>query len=319
MSRRPGGFYVVGERIDAAWQQAVDAFIGDCQDRNLAEPTWRGYQRALECRDGAIGTWRRELGVERVSDVTEAAMAAFRRVARECGLKPRAVVNRHNDLSCFARWLWRHGYDVEPEACMVEPPELPESDPDVYEPSERAAIALASRCDRDDAIIAALLATGIRPSEFCRLDVADLVDDERATEGPYLLVRQGKGRRSRVVPLDPEPYALVRRYIDELRPRTTSPALFVTLIPNPTTRQYERLTYWGLRSMHRRLRDRAQTGKRVYAYKARHSFATTEVLGGTNREVVQRVMGQRRRESLDPYLRITGTDVVRAWNRRRQR
>ena len=58
-----------------------------------------------------------------------------------------------------------------------------------------------------------LYSTGVRRSELAHLSVFDL-DGERAT----LLVRQGKGRKDRMVPIGERALAWVGRYLAEVRP-----------------------------------------------------------------------------------------------------
>jgi integrase/recombinase XerD len=66
---------------------------------------------------------------------------------------------------------------------------------------------------RDRAILETLYSTGIRRMEVINLLVYDL-DAERGT----LMVRQGKGKKDRRVPIGENAVVWIRKYIDEARP-----------------------------------------------------------------------------------------------------
>jgi len=81
---------------------------------------------------------------------------------------------------------------------------------------------------RDRAMLEILYATGIRRSELARLAVFDL-DAERLT----LTVRQGKGRKDRMIPTGARAAAWTARYLADAHPRlATEPddgTLFLTV------------------------------------------------------------------------------------------
>ncbi len=68
---------------------------------------------------------------------------------------------------------------------------------------EVATVLQAADNPRDAALLAVLLGAGLRVSESSGLDVADVVVDQDGDTALY--VRQGKGRKDRVVPIQPEP------------------------------------------------------------------------------------------------------------------
>jgi integrase/recombinase XerD len=79
---------------------------------------------------------------------------------------------------------------------------------------------------RDGAILEVLYSGGVRRSELVRLKLYE-VDTTRGT----LLVRQGKGRKDRFIPLGARACAWVSRYLIEVRPQLLagdSDVLFLT-------------------------------------------------------------------------------------------
>ena len=67
-----------------------------------------------------------------------------------------------------------------------------------------------------------LYSSGIRRNELARLDVVD-VDTRRGS----LLVREGKGRRDRLVPLGERACRWVEKYLAEVRPELLAPNGFL--------------------------------------------------------------------------------------------
>ncbi len=65
---------------------------------------------------------------------------------------------------------------------------------------------------RDRAILEVLYATGMRRIEVSRLQIGD-IDDERAV----VLIREGKGRRDRLIPMGERALHWVRQYLDHSR------------------------------------------------------------------------------------------------------
>jgi integrase/recombinase XerD len=66
---------------------------------------------------------------------------------------------------------------------------------------------------RDRAILEVLYSTGIRRAELAHLAITD-IDHERAT----VLVRQGKGRKDRLIPAGERALTWVAKYLAEVRP-----------------------------------------------------------------------------------------------------
>ena len=136
----------------------------------------------------------------------------------------RAQSQRLVSVQAFFRWATKAGYLPANPASEIELPKaelcLPKAAFSVAE-----AEAVLAQPDigeplglRDRAMLEVLYSTGVRRSELAHLSVFDL-DAERAT----LLVRQGKGRKDRMVPIGERALAWVGRYLAEVRPPSSSP------------------------------------------------------------------------------------------------
>ena len=158
---------------------------------------------------------------------------------------------------------------------------------------------------RNRALIVLLYRTGLRISEALDLELGDL-DLGRKT----LAVRNGKGGRARVVPID----SFVRDELaawDEVRPR--SPHLFCTLTGARVLPSY-------VRELLPRLAGLAGIKKRVHPHAFRHSLAFEMANERTPLHVIMRVLGHANLSTTTTYLDHLGNPEMieaierRAWN-----
>jgi site-specific recombinase XerD len=147
---------------------------------------------------------------------------------------------------------------------------------------------------RDRAVLEVLYGTGIRLGECVRLDLQDV--DLR--EG-RLLVRNGKGRKDRVVPLVGQALAALDRYVREVRhallrdPR--EPAVFLSAIGT-------RLSATMLQRQVKRYGK--PLGVRVTPHVLRHSCATHLLQHGADVRQIQQLLGHRALETTALYLKV---------------
>jgi len=151
---------------------------------------------------------------------------------------------------------------------------------------------------RDRAILELLYGTGMRLGEAVRADVSDL--DLR--EG-VLLVRSGKGKKDRMVPIQGRAALALDTYLAEARPelvKRVDAALFLS-------RHGGRLSMIGLRAMVKR-HGRA-IGVQVSPHVLRHSCATHLLRGGADVRRVQELLGHRRLATTALYTRVAVDDL----------
>jgi integrase/recombinase XerD len=147
---------------------------------------------------------------------------------------------------------------------------------------------------RDRALVELLYGTGLRAGELARLELSDIAFAERAIH-----VRQGKGRKDRVVPLGERAAEAIVEYLRE-RLRRPGPLL---------------LSRWG-RPLSAVLLWRAVTrlgraaGVVVSPHRLRHSYATHLLRHGARVQEIQALLGHGSVES---------TQVVSARRGRRPR
>ena len=164
---------------------------------------------------------------------------------------------------------------------------------------------------RDLAVVATLLLTGVRSSELLGLSVGDVA-------GPVgerrLLVRGGKGDRDRVVPVGSSLEVVLDRYLLSRRarfaevawPLSSRAALFVDHRGRALTRN--QLQYL-VRQCYRfaGVEDQVERGALVHAL--RHTFATRLGQSGASAVEVMELLGHRSLTATQGYIKATAREL----------
>lgn len=156
---------------------------------------------------------------------------------------------------------------------------------------------------RDRAILEMLYGTGIRAAECVGLAITDV--DLTAGE---LLVRDGKGRRDRVVPVVGRAAAALAPYLGVARSELLRDPRETTLF---LSRSGRRLGTAGLRRIVKVSAKAARIGCRVTTHGLRHTCATQLVRGGGDIRYVQEILGHRSVQTTAIYTRVAIEDLRR--------
>lgn len=159
---------------------------------------------------------------------------------------------------------------------------------------------------RDHAVLAVLLDTGIRAAELCGLERSDV---HITPEEGYLLIRHGKGRRQREVPLGKKARLALARYLRSHQ----SDAVFVGT--NRGSGKGVPLTPSGVDQLLYALVDRAGRrhfeGLKLGAHLYRHTFAVNYLEAGGEIYALSRIMGHSEVSTTEGYLRSVTARQVR--------
>jgi integrase/recombinase XerD len=155
---------------------------------------------------------------------------------------------------------------------------------------------------RDRAILEVLYGSGLRVSECARLDLGDV--DLRAGRA---LVRDGKGKRDRYVPLTVRSVEAIETYLADARPRLVASGRETACFVSHRTGR--RLTKAGIQIVVRTQARRAGIRGVVHPHVLRHSFATHLIKGGADVRHVQRLLGHRDIKSTAIYTRVEVPDL----------
>lgn len=175
--------------------------------------------------------WVHERGIQSPVEVTRPVLQRYQRhlyLARKADGQPLSLAHQYGRIRSvivFFKWLTRQNHILSNPAADLEThrprsnlPKLLLSVAQV-ESILNATPVHTLRGVRDRAVLEVLYSSGIRKGELIALQLNDL-DLERGT----LMVRLGKGRKDRLVPLGERACAWVNRYLLEVRHELLSAA-----------------------------------------------------------------------------------------------
>ncbi len=188
----------------------------------------RGYsERTTALRSAHLKRfidWCAERSLDRPQDVTRPVLERYRRhlyhyrKASGEALSFATQQQRLLPLRAFFKWLARENFILSNPASELELPRVHRRLPaHILSLEEIEAVLAQTRVHgligiRDRAIIETLYSTGLRRSELAHLKLYEL-DLKNGT----LLVREGKGRKDRYVPLGARAIAALKAYLDDVR------------------------------------------------------------------------------------------------------
>ena len=253
--------------------------------------------------------WAQERGLHHPMEVTKAILERYQRhlfhYRKRDGLpmSGRSMHARLIPVRAFFKWAARQNRILYNPASEIDLPRsekrLPKHILNVAEVE-----AIMARCNladplgiRDRAMLETFYSTGMRRSELASLQAIDL-DHERGT----LMVRQGKGRKDRMIPIGERALAWIRRYLEEVRPglvrEPDSGTLFLTNLFEPFTPN--RLT-----QLVRDYIDAAELGKRGSCHLFRHTCATLMLEGGADIRFIQQLLGHAELSTTQIYTQVS--------------
>lgn len=155
---------------------------------------------------------------------------------------------------------------------------------------------------RDRTMLEVLYSTGMRRHELCSIRLDDL-DLARGT----VLVREGKGRKDRMLPLGRRAAAWIRRYLETARPRLqTGPDLRAVFLG----RDGHQITGGVLGNLTHAYVAKSGIAKRGSCHLLRHAMATLMLEGGADIRYIQQMLGHARLTTTEIYTQVNITRLA---------
>jgi len=320
--------------MDVAWNAALELLEEDLLRRDAAERTRRAYL-------GDVRQFARWAGEEGLSPQSVGPKAVRRYIARLSDRAPRAgsgaggarsggaapttTARKLAALRALFASQREHGLISQNPADLVSTPRRPSYLPRVLSARQAARLldgipSATPLQARDRALFELAYGCGLRAEELVSLRTADVDHD-----GEQLRV-EGKGRKTRFVPVGEPAMAAVRLYLERARPALTVPAcadgrgsaagasaLFLSKTGRPlgTSDVRRRLRTWTARVGP--LGD--QDAGRVSPHALRHSFATHLLDGGADLRSIQEMLGHASVSSTQIYTRVESARLRSAYAR----
>lgn len=243
----------------------------------------------------------RQQGVPELCAVSEAHLVCFlHHLKQECRLSWSSLHVFHRVLRGFFAFLEKRSLVLRSPVASIRLPRerrLPSGVPSEREVARllNAPLPFTLLGKRDRAILETLYGTGIRVGECARL----LAGEVDLAEG-WLWVRNGKGRRDRLVPLAGRARKALAAYLSEVRPELVHDAREPALFLAQSGRRLAKIT---MQVMVRRYGQ--AVGLSVHAHALRHACATHLLRGGANVREVQRLLGHQHMSTTQVYTRVS--------------
>lgn len=271
----------------------------------------------IRCKSYYIGifiNWSSERGITCVSEYTPELLQSYRRylfhrpnqrTGKPLTFKTQACYLA--SLRDWCRWLAEQQWlENDPSLKIVLPKEekqLPANHLTLDEVETLLnSVDLSTPVGlRDRAVLEAFYSTGIRRGELVNLNMDDLNHTSR-----LLVIRQGKGGKSRVVPIGVRALDWINKYLSDARPHFSNQcvdedsinSLFLTTIG----RRFHPNVLSGIV---RDYLDGAGITKQGSCHMLRHTTATLMLEGGADLRSLQTLLGHEKLNTTQIYTHIT--------------
>jgi integrase/recombinase XerC/integrase/recombinase XerD len=287
--------------VEASWQDALGRFDDWQLARGMGEKTRRAYGVDL----AQLADWASSRDIDPRA-IAYRDLRLFAGVVSERGATKSTVARKLAAIRSFYRQLVERGELEANPAELVSSPKK-----DAYLPKVLRADEVAELLDqipastpldlRDRALLELAYAAGLRAEELVNLDVGSLDADAEEVRV------EGKGGRTRVVPVGEHAWRALDRYLS--RGRTVlncgeSAALFLS-------KSGRRLSTSDVR---RRLRLQTRLAG-VSPHTLRHSFATHLLEGGADLRTIQELLGHSSISTTQTYTRVESKRLKKAYAR----
>ena len=319
--------------LQGLWRGALELLVEDLRRRDAAARTIRAYGVDLE----QFSSWAIAAG-HGPRDIGPKAVRRYIAHLSELGAAPTTTARKLAALRALFSSQREHGAIAQNPADLVSTPRRPSHLPRVLSAREVARLldgipATGPLQMRDRAMFELAYACGLRAQELVSLTVADVDHDAEQ------LRVEGKGRKTRVLPVGEPAMAALARYLERARPalavsagptrgmsqsandsRSTvsgpavgADALFLSKTGRAlgTSDVRRRLRMW----IGRLAASPDRQGDRVSPHALRHSFATHLLDGGADLRSIQELLGHASVSSTQIYTRVESARLRSAYAR----
>ena len=274
--------------------------------KNYAERTVTNRELYL----GYFIQWCEQRGLERPNEITKPILESYQsylyHYRKKTNGEPLSFRSQHTRLvpvRAFFKWLAKNNHILYNPASELELPRLEKRLPK-HVLTQKEAEQIMNQADindpigiRDRSILESLYSTGIRRMEVVHLEIYDL-DTDRGT----IMIRQGKGKKDRMVPIGERAIHWIQKYLADVRPALTvnpnESTLFLTNLGEPFTPN--RMT-----QMVRNYVNASDIGKKGACHLFRHTMATLMLENGADIRFIQEMLGHASVETTQIYTHVS--------------
>lgn len=290
-------------RCGASWQFDLDRFDLSLRRRGLSDATRRAYESDLR----QLGRW----ASERELESTELDLKSLRRFAQQLsanGLAASSLARKLASIRTFYDSLLERGEVTQNIAALITTPKQSRDLPRVLNQAEmfRLLDGIPTSTPlqlRDRAMFELTYACGLRASELIQLSISSVDIDEEQVRV------EGKGGRTRLVPVGEHAVRSLRSYLDRGRPLLVSSRDDRQTTDLFLTKTGQRLQPSDVRRRLEGCLRQAGVASGISPHSLRHSFATHLLNGGADLRSVQELLGHRSISATQIYTRVESAQL----------
>jgi site-specific recombinase XerD len=280
---------------DKVTRQAIKSWVRWLRERNYAAVTIRGNINCLCSADRYL----RGLKIEKV---TAGEIARFISSFTMQRLSPHTIYNKYHVLRKFFDFSLKKGFIKNDPTKNMAAPLVPTSIPSIIgkEEMRKLLIYLDRReCKnefirfRDKLLFKFIMFCGLRRNELLNIRINDISLEEKT-----LFIRQGKGRKDRIVPIHDQ---LAKDLVAYRRLRGSSPVKNLLLINDKRSK----MTAGYLNHIYRRTKALAGLRGEFSPKVFRSTFATMLYENSVSLRSIQELMGHSRIGTTAEYIRVS--------------
>jgi integrase/recombinase XerD len=257
--------------------------------------------------------WCDERAITAPNQITRPVLERYQRTLhqyRKSNGAPLSVIAQLgllNALTAWFRWMVRSHHLLHNPAADLELPKKPKALPKTIlsVPQVETILNQADPATllgiRNRAVMEVFYSSGIRRMELMGLKLYDL-DTERGT----LMIRQGKGRKDRFIPIGSRACAWVDKYLVEVRPEIVAgyddQTLFLDDFGQPMSARF-------LGDLMRRHVEAAGITTPGACHVFRHAMATHMLENGADIRFIQAMLGHANLETTQIYTQVSMTKL----------
>jgi site-specific recombinase XerD len=292
-----------------AWKAALAEFARDLVRRATAAKTQVAYRTDVE----QFARWATERGLEPPA-VGVRDLRRYLAGLSEQGNAPTTIARKLAALRALLRMQVELGQRRENPAELVSSPKRPRKLPRVLKPGEVETlldrIPAATPLElRDRALFELAYACGLRAEELVSLDVESLDFDSESVRV------EGKGGKTRIVPVGEHARRALERYLAQGRPPLDGRGEPALLLSKSGRRLSTSDVRRRLRTWTRHAAPGAPALIDAHPHALRHSFATHLLEGGADLRAIQELLGHATISTTQVYTRVESRRLRSAYAR----
>ena len=297
---------VIGDPNDPDGMVAyLNRYLDWLRIQNYSPQTVKGRDHYLS----VFIVWCDERSLKRPNEITKPILERYQRhlyLHRKKDGEPLSFRSQHTHLvpiRAWFKWLTRQNHILYNPASELDLPRLEKRLPK-HVLTQAEAETVLNQADiteplgiRDRAMLETLYSTGMRRMELIGLKLYD-IDVDRGT----VMIRQGKGKKDRMIPIGDRALAWIDKYLTEVRPELVAGVdegvLYLTNLSEPFTPN--RLT-----QLVRNHVQSAEIGKTGACHLFRHTMATLMLEHGADIRFIQEMLGHADVSTTQIYTQVS--------------